>query len=576
MPEQKEKKLTGYPSIDKPWLKYYSEEAINAPLRERTIYQFFWESSKNHLSDIGFDYYGTKISYGQMFDLILQAAAAFKALGVADGDMVTIMSMQTPESIACVYALNYIGATANLVYMTLSAEEILETMQNTKSKALVILDSALEKLAAIRADISVPVVVLGAADSMPMALKLAMRLKTRPISHSDLTWKNFLILAKKSGAGHPAQDSKNAAIVVYTSGSTGKPKGVMLSSDNLNAIPMQVRWTDRNYHRGETLLFIMPIFFGFGIGMLHHCSCMGLRIFLRIATDGDTIGKLYNRIKPNRFVGGPPLLEGIMKHTKGDLSRCIEFTGGGEKISPDKENEFNCFLKDHHSPMRYIPGYGMTEFCSTVTSNMFKAYKQGSVGIPMVSTNVKVVDTDTGTELPYNQTGELCFCCPNTMIGYYKDQEATKKAIEIDADGNRWMHTEDLGYVDEDGFVFIVGRIKRIYVVRSATGDYFKIYPQMIENIILHDPVVEYCGTVVVSDKQRVNIPIVFVSLRDHTIDKKAVLCRLYELVKKELPEYDQPREVEILDRMPMTQSGKIDYQILEKMAREHTHNPQG
>lgn len=556
---------TGYPSIDKPWLKYYSQEAIDAPMPQCTMYQYIWETNKDYLSDIGFDYYGTKITYGQMFEQIRQAAAAFQSIGISSGNMVTIMSMQTPETIACIYALNYLGATANMVYMTLNSEEILKAINNTESKALVILDAALEKLKEIEGEIHVPVIVLKVSESMPLLLKLGIKLKNKAIKHSYITWAVFIQKANDTRLCPAARDSSSPAIIVYTSGTTGEPKGVMLSNDNINAIPAQVQWTDRKYQRKDTLLFILPIFVGFGIGMLHHCACMGMEIFLRIAMNGDTIGRLYNQIKPQRFVGGPPLLEGIMKHTKGNLCRCIEFTGGGEAISPDKEDSFNQFLRNHYSSMRYTPGYGMSEFGSTVTSNLFNVYKRGSVGIPMVATNVKAIDTETGAELPYGQTGELCFCAPNTMIGYYKNQEETAKAIEVDDQGRRWMHTADLGYIDEDGFVFIVGRLKRIYVTRSATGDYFKIYPQLIENIIQRNPEVEYCGTVVLPDEQRVNAPVVYVSLRDNNIDKEMLLTRLHETVKKELPEYDQPRKIVILEKMPMTQSGKIDYQTLER-----------
>ena len=145
-----ETKRTGFPSIDKPWLKYYSEEAISAPLPQCTMYQYIWKNNKEHLSDIALWYYGRAITFGKLFATVEKTAAAFYAMGVRAGDIVTVMSMHTPEAICAMYALNYIGAVANMVYMTLSEKEILHTIENTQSKLFLVLDAALEKAESLK------------------------------------------------------------------------------------------------------------------------------------------------------------------------------------------------------------------------------------------------------------------------------------------------------------------------------------------------------------------------------------------------------------------------------------------
>ena len=561
-----EQQMTGYPSIDKPWLKYYSEEAINAPLPEMTMYQYIWENNKDHLSDVALRYYGTRITYGKLFEQIKKAASAFYSMGVRAGDIVTIMSMHTPETIVCIYALNYIGAVANMVYMTLAEKEILHTLDNTESKMFFVLDAALQRVNKLKDEITVPIVVLDISDSMLPHMKLGYKLKAKPPKHSFMGWNSFL---SHSAAPAPmAADHAAPAIIVYTSGTTGEPKGVVLACINLNSLVEQLKYTDRNYQREETALLSIPPFVGFGIGMMHLCLGTGQDTALGIAQNADAMGKLFNQIKPNRFVSGPPVLEAIMRHTHGDLSRTIDFTGGGEAISPEKEDAFNEFLKAHHSNTQYLSGYGMSEFASVVTMNMRYAYKQGSVGIPLVKANVRVVDTDSGKELKYGESGELCFAAPNTMIGYYKNSSATDATIETDHKGKRWLHTADVGYVDEDGFIYIIGRLKRVYLSQTESGGILKIYPTRIENVILQNPYVKSCGVIVRKDSERLNVPVAFITVKDNlSDDSSSILAELRTLIEQELPEYDRPDSINIIHEMPLTPSGKINYRTLENEA---------
>lgn len=555
---------TGFPSIDRPWLKYYSEEAIHSVLPETTMFQYIWERNKDNLSDIALIYFGRKISYKEFFDQVRKVADALFSYGIRAGDIVSIMSIHTPETIYTLYALNYIGAIANMVYLTLPEKEILDSLTKTDSKLLICLDMVVDRVSTING-LPCPVVVLNIDSSMPFPVKVGYRIKTKKTSHRFLTWEKFLYAATENAIQH--NDADDPAIIVYTTGTTGEPKGVVLNSIAMNAVSDQLTKTDRNYKRQETFLHQMPVFVAFGLGMLHHGLSVGICLILGLANDVESASKLFSKYKPQRFVSGPPVLDGIMKYTKGSLKHFIEFTGGGEAISPDKEDEFNAFLKKHKSPTQYMPGYGMSEFASVATMNMKAAYKKGSVGIPLVHICVKVVDTETGNELKYGEIGELCFNAPNSLTCYYKNPDATNKAIEMDSNNNKWIHTEDLGYVDEDGFVFIVGRLKRVYVTRDMDGFIVKIYPQRIEDVINSNSMVQNSAVIVRKDNDRFNVPIAFVTVKDdESKSTSQVIEGLNALAIQELPEYDRPEKFIILRSMPITQSGKIDYQALEKM----------
>lgn len=568
LPTDRQTGLTGYPSIDKPWLKYYSEKAINAPLPTCTMYQYIWENNKDHLSDVALRYYGTEITYRNLFENIIKAASAFYAMGIRAGDIVTIMSMNTPETIYAIYALNYLGAVANMVYMTLVEKEILQTLENTSSKMFLVLDVTLPRIKKIKDSVKIPIVVMGVDNSMPIHMKLGYQMMNRFPKYSFRKWKSFLSMGKEKPP--MADDHAAPAAIVYTSGTTGEPKGVVLSSDSFNTVIKMCNDSGKDYVRGETGLLILPPFFGFGISMLHLCINYGVNSNLWIELTSDAIAKAFQKEKPNRFVGGPAIIDGFLKNVHGDLSYITDFTGGGGALAPEKEEELNAFLSQHGSDVKYTTGYGMTEFASVVCMQQKKSYKKGTLGIPVVHANVKVVNSDTKEELHYDEIGELWFSTPSMMTEYYLNPKETDEILEIDGNGNHWLRTGDLGFVDKDGFVHFSGRIKRIYITTGKDGNTInKIFPQRIEECLERNPLVENCGVCCLPDPVQTNISIAFVTLKCNS-EKTSVVNELLDYICKELPEHHWPKDIYVIENMPITPSGKIDYRILEEIAQEN------
>lgn len=569
MSDIQNKKLTGYPSIDKPWLKYYDEEAINTPLPKCTMYRYMWEKNKDYPADIAFRYFGTKITYGDLLEKIKRTAKAFAAMGIVSGDMVTIMSMHTPETIYCIYALNYIGATANLIYMTLSEKEILDAIENTDSKLLLALDPAAERISHIRKDIHIPVVILSVADSMPFAIAILYRMKNKVRLDDAISFRELLKRGENCELPEESTEHEKTAVIVYTSGTTGEPKGVMLSDDAMNAVIFQDIYGIFPFERKLTMLFILPPFLGFGISRVHCYLCAGLELTLQIQLTPELVAKAFYKNVPEAFITAPSFLDAITSpsYEKRDLSRLKFFITGGGEITREKEIGFNDFLSRHNSTAKYSCGYGMTETVATLTSKCNEISRLSSVGIPNFRTIIKVVDTDTGEELTYEKEGELHFSTPNMMLGYFKNEKATKEVLYRDDEGTVWIRTGDLGYVDRDGFVFVTGRIKRICFTRAKDGFSYKLFPQRIEELLQADSDIEHCGVITKEDEQLINVAVAFVTLRNKSMPQEKrddVRTRLFDLAAKELPEHEQPADIIIIDTMPLTPSGKIDYRALE------------
>ena len=566
--DEKQMKNTGYPSIDKPWLKYYSEEALHGEIPKCTMYEYIFDHNKSHLDGIALRYFTKKITYQKLFENIRKTADAFWAQGIRKGDAVTIMSLNTPETIYCIYALNYIGAVANMVYMTLSEEEIVETVKNTDSKMFIFLDVAAEKVRNVVEDIEkIRVLAISPTDSLGFPVQKFSALKSKINTKEFWNWKDFLKAGEHQKAQQTSYHENELSVIVYTSGTTGTPKGVMLSNDSLNAVAWQYEKSGMKFTRGETFLTLMPPFLSIGLSLNVHLP-LSLGTASIMIVNPEKFIEEYKKYKPNHCVSGPVIIRKLVQRLSGNMSYCITMAGGGESLSLEEENYLNETLRNHHSDAKYLTGYGMTEFAATVTTSMNHVYKAGTLGIPLCKVNIKVINPDNGEMLKYNETGELCFCTPSHMLGYLDNEEETKKICDRDEENRLWVHTGDLGFVDEDGFVHFVGRIKRIYITQDADGTVYKLFPQRIEETITEYPEVDMCAVVVELDAQNIATAIACVKRTAESQNNNNFLTGLQQYCKEKLPVHLVPKQIIELDEIPLTQSGKIDYKTLEKMTR--------
>ena len=569
-----DKNHTGYPSIDKPWLKYYTSEQIEAALPKCKIYDYIWSQNKDYQDKIALNYFDRRISYGQLFDGITKAAKAYNQVGVRAGDVVSIISVTLPETIYSFYALNRIGAIANMIDPRTSRDGIREYLKEVDSKVVVTLDVAYEKVKeAVVGTLADKVVVISPADSLPVIKKQLFKL-TKGVKIKENTtcirWEHFLSLSQSDDEINDTEYRENeCCVIVHTGGTTGTPKGVMLSNDNLNCSAFQCFNSSLDFKRTHRWANIMPPFIAYGVGNgLHLPLVVGMEVILIPSFDPNKFDELLLKYHPSHMAGVPSHYENIMNSPKmknEDISYLISPIVGGDNMRTDLEERVDRFIEDHRGKNKLIKGYGMTEVSAAVsvcTSN--ESNKIGGVGIPFAHTVISIFDTETGEELSYNQKGEVCMTGPNTMLGYYKNEEETSNVLRKHADGKVWVHSGDLGYMDEDGQLFIEGRLKRM-IVRH---DGFKVYPSLIESVLLNSSDVNMCCVVGVNDTSHAQgrLPKAYVVLNE---DKKP-LCEeikkeLIKLCEKELPEYAQPQDICFIDQLPLTPIGKVNYLALEK-----------
>ena len=554
-----------------PWLASYGKVPFHLTYPDCTLYGRIKRTAERYADQAAYDFMGKSTTYREMLRQIDRVARAFYALGMRDGDRVTICMPNCPQAVCAFYALNKIGALANMIHPLSSEGEILFYLQESNSVAALTLDQFYPKFAAIRQQAKLPKLVIASVkDALSPLMKLGYSLtEGRKIARVRATadtvlWEDFLragdAVQEEISAQHKAED---AAVILYSGGTSGKTKGILLSSLNFNALAEQTIAMDTNFQPGDKMLAVMPIFHGFGLGIgIHTFLAVGGRCILVPRFNAQTYARLLSKERPNYIAGVPTLYEALLRNPEMadiDLSCLKGVFSGGDSLSVELKKKFDRFLATHKATVQIREGYGTTECVTASCLTPYHMNREGSIGVPYPDTYYKICAVNSCDEVPYGEEGEICLTGPTVMLGYLNHPEETAQTLRRHADGHTWLHTGDLGMMDADGFIYFRQRIKRMIV---SSG--YNIYPSQLENVFdAHEKVLMSC-VIGVPDALKIQKVKAFIQLRPDVPQTEETRAELMEHARRHIAKYALPYEIEFRDELPRTLVGKVAFKVLE------------
>ena len=567
----KRKKKKNIESVKTPWYKIYGD---NIPRHlvypECSIYDFFDDNTSKYDKLIAYDYFGTTKTFYDFKKDIELCACAFKSIGVSKGDIVTICMPNMPEAITAWYGLNKIGAISNMIHPLSAEEEIKYYLNLSQSKVVLSVDLAYSKIKNIidKTDVE-KVILVSAKDSMPKIMQVGYDL-TKGKKIQKPTYDNMFMKYKDfidNGRDYIGNTKENVSgedicSILYSGGTTGNPRGVMLSNNNFNAVAVQNNVMCGNLGPTDSIVAIMPIFHGFGLGVaIHTVMSHGAKAILMPQFNVDEFYKILKHKKPTTIVGVPTLFEGMISNKKinrlnlSHLRICIS---GGDSLSNSLRGKIDDFLSSHHANTRVREGYGMTESVCASCLNPIYDIRENSIGIPYPDTYYKIVTPGTHTEVPYGEEGEICISGPTVMMGYLDNIRETNDTLQTHEDGRVWLHTGDGGYMDEDGYVYFKLRLKRLIV---SSG--YNIYPQYVEDIIESHPSVLKCTVIGIPHPYKMQVAKAYIVLKNGVKDTDEVREDIYNYCLKNIAKFSMPYVFEYRKELPKTLVGKVAYRKL-------------
>ncbi len=555
------------------WSHFYKEEDFNLNIPNTSFYNYMMDCTKEYGELDVLNYFGKKITFKVFWEYIDLCAKSLKSLGVRKGDVVTICMPNTPEAVISFFAVNKIGAISNMIHPLSAEEEIKEYLNSTKSTLLIAFNGCYGKVRNIIKETDVyKVVIASVSDYMPVFLNSLYtitkgRKEEKPKNNSlYIFWKEFLSLGKfYEGEINEDIKSGDIACILHSGGTTGIPKSIVLENKSFIGLNLQAKVLFKNAKPRDVMLSVLPIFHCFGLIISMYIPiCFGLTLVLVPQFDAKRFDKLLTKYKPNFLAGVPTLFEALTKNehmANVDLS-CVKYViSGGDTLSNKKHIEVNEFLKAHNSKAEISQGYGMTETAGAISFGALPGTnKVGGVGAPFPGNIVKICDPETNKELKPNETGEICISGFCVMRGYLDNEKATDEVLKLHSDGRKYIHTGDLGYLDEDGVLFYVQRMKRIIV---SSG--YNVYPQYIENTLKELDYVKDACVVGVPHPYKGEVVKAFILLEDKVDLTYTIQKNIMDYAKKNLAHYMLPKEYIFKDSFPKTKMLKVDYKKLQE-----------
>ena len=570
---------TGYASVDKPWLEHYDYNLIRDEIPSQTIYSLAYDMNKNNLGNVALDVrmskndfkQGLKVTYRDLFNRSRLVAKALKELGVKDDEIIPLIVPNVPEARYFIYGNSYLGSTSYPISPLMPANDLERIIKENGIKNLVVFDYFYEKYKNVIESTNLnSVITLDGMESLPSYIKNIMRLKKKSNSLNDnvLSYDEFVRLGRKDSFSAKEYDPNHNAAIIGTSGTTGSSKGVCLSDKNINAVALA--YYDGQLFEGTMLDALIPSI-GYGISMVHYQTVSGKYVYLIPELLTDKFPRALEVLKPNNFPGGPVHYINL-KASNINLSKLPKYKNyisGGASLPADVESSLNKVENGYVETSPNLDlvvrqGFGLSENTALGSYSKIGAYKFGSIGIPLPYETVAIFEPNTDKELKYGERGEICITGEAMMREYLNNPEETNKVLILHSDGKKWIHTKDIGYMDEDGNIFHVDRIKNIFMRKG-----FNVHPSKIADFLDSIYFVKNSTVIGFDDPQEQAVPVAFIELDakylDRNIDelKDELKIACYE----SLEETSIPVDFVFVDKIPVNLGGKIDNNKIKKEA---------
>lgn len=528
----------------------------------RSCFEYFCECTKDFgVYDVA-ESFGNMISRKKFVSDVESVAGYLDSKNIKKGDVVTIFMPNIVQCFVAFYAVNRIGAIANIVHPLTPADVLEEIIKNTHSKAIFVFDLIMGPYVDVLRRLNRLVIVCSSSDYAPTltrpAFKMFEKIKVKSKKPSSNT-ANYRTISNLSFKAPKVEGTgEEDAVFLHGGGTTGKSKTIRLSNNNLNALAYKLSFLDEPHAPGEEFsLIVLPLFHAFGLGVAMHFSmCAGFTCIGMPSFSAEKANKYIKKYNVTYIVGVPAMYKKMYEASNFDgehLKRLRLLWAGGDIISDTFLNSFNSKLAKWGAKGRLYRGYGLTEVSSVCIANVRGANKENSIGRPLDGITIEIWD-ENKKKLPPNTIGEIAITGSTVMSGYYNSEDT---GVYVDENNTRWVLSGDLGYVDEDGFFFFTGRKKRMIIISG-----YNVYPNDIEQEVLKlDYINEACAVQGYIDGK----PVIklFVSLTQPTTNTEETCKCIKEYCDARLEKFSRPTTVTILDALPKTKMAKIDFMKL-------------
>ncbi len=555
-----------------PWLNSYGDVPFHLEYPDYSMYQAVVESCKKTPDFPAICFQNKNTDYKTLIARIDKTAKALSGLGIKEGDVVTVCLPNVPQAVMLLYAINSIGAVASMIHPLSAVGEIRFYLKEANSRTIITLDQFYGKICEVRKGSDLEhIIIARVSDALTpvkaCAYKLLKERKFPKVNEDGcvIKWKNFIKKADSCKKDPKVEKhGKDIAVILFSGGTTGTSKGIQLTNLNFNALSIQTATMSHEKIPTMTMLAAMPVFHGFGLGVCIHTvlsNCARSYLVPQVSVKGYS--NLLKTAQPNLIAGVPTLYEGITRNQEMDgvdLSCLRGVFSGGDSLSIELKKKIDKFLADHKATVRVREGYGTTECVTASCLTPYNKEKEGSIGLPFPDTYYKICKPGTQEECPYGEEGEICLSGPSVMFGYIGHDDENAQTLQKHADGRIWLHTGDVGTMDEEGFIFFRQRIKRMIVVSG-----YNVYPSQLENIIDSLDEVHMSCCIGVPDSYKMHKVKAFVTLTPGVKPSDEIKEKILDACRKNIAKWAVPYDIEFRDDLPKTLVGKVAYRVLEE-----------